>query len=119
MRIAKLIIAACCAAAPVVFGVVEAQSRPVCRADLTASFGPLLDAFVSEPKVSRAAQLCRSPARRSGRLPTCNSEPYVTCRASCSNGAEWFTWQCCIPNDGFPPVCTLNCNKEFAGCEAQ
>jgi hypothetical protein len=121
VRIASLIIVAFCAAAPVVLGVAEkAQSLPVCRADLTATFGPQLDTFVSGPKApSRAAQLCRSPVRSRGGLPTCSAEPYITCRGTCSNGAEWFSWQCCIPKDGFPPACSLDCKKQFAGCLAQ
>jgi hypothetical protein len=121
VRIASLIIVAFCAAAPVVFGLAEkAQARPVCSADLTASFGPLLDTSVSKPKApSRAAALCRSPARSRGGLPTCSKEPYITCRGTCSGGAEWFSWQCCIPADGFPPACSLDCKHQIAECVAQ
>ena len=119
MRTARLIMAAFLAAGSVV-PALAAQSHSICRPNLTASFGPPLDTFAEQPKVrGRAAARCPSPAQRRGQLPTCNSGPSITCRGSCSNGAEWFSWQCCIGPDGFPPVCTLNCNKEFAGCAAQ
>ena len=121
MKIASLTIVAFCAAASSVLAVGEkAHSRSVCRPDLTASYGPLLDTFVQEPKVrSRAAALCPSPVRGRGTLPTCTSDPSVTCRGTCSGGAEWFSWQCCIGQDGWPPACSLDCNKQFAGCLAQ
>jgi hypothetical protein len=119
MRIAGLAIVAFLVTGSVVPAVaVKAQS--LCRPDLTASFGSPLDTFAEAPKVrGRVAARCPSPARRRGELPTCNSGPSITCRGTCSGGAEWFSWQCCIGPDGFPPVCSLNCNKEFAGCLAQ
>ena len=121
MRIAGLIVVAFCFAASVVLALAEsAQSSPLCLPVLTLSSGGQRDTVVKEPKMrSRLAKLCRSPARSHGTLPTCNSGPSITCRGSCSNGAEWFSWQCCIGQDGFPPVCSLNCNKQFAGCVDQ
>ena len=120
MRIARLAIVTFCAAASIVLALPErAQSHTVCLPGVTASVGPLRDTYVKEPKArSRAASLCRSPAR-SGALPTCSSGPSITCRGTCSDGAAWFSWQCCIGPDGFPPACSLNCTKEFAGCLAQ
>jgi hypothetical protein len=121
MRVATLTIVACCAALAV-FGVAhKAQSRPVCESDLTATIGPPPpDTFVTEPHARRkAARLCPSPVKSLARLPTCSSGSFVTCRGTCSGGGEWFTWQCCIGQDGFPPQCGLNCSKEFAGCFAQ
>jgi hypothetical protein len=114
MRIAGLATVVFCAAVSLLPAV--AASRSVCRPQLTASFEPPLEALANQPKVrTRAAAHCPSPARRRGQLPTC-SGPHITCRGSCSNGAEFFTWQCCFGQDGFPPTCQLNCNKEIAGC---
>ena len=119
MRVANLMIVAFCAAAAM-FGVAQrAESRPVCGSDLTATVGPAPDAFAPTSKSARkAARLCPSVAKSIRRLPTC-SAGFVTCRGTCSGGAEWFTWQCCDGPDGFPPQCGLNCSKEFAGCFAQ
>jgi hypothetical protein len=51
MKIASLTIVAFCAAASSVLAVGEkAHSRSVCRPDLTANYGPLLDTFVQEPR---------------------------------------------------------------------
>jgi hypothetical protein len=121
MRITRLTIVAFCAAASVVLGVAgKAQSRPVCSPGVTASLGTQRDTLVKEPKVqSKVVGFCRSPARSRDTLPTCSSGPYVNCKGTCSDGAEWFSWQCCIGKDDFPPACSLNCDKEFAGCIAQ
>ena len=118
MRVASLIMALC--AALIGLGVAEkAQSRPVCDSDLTATIGPAPDMSVeTSPLRRKIARLCPSVAKSIRRLPTC-SAGFVTCRGSCSGGAEWFTWQCCDGADGFPPHCSLNCSKEVAGCLAQ
>jgi hypothetical protein len=93
MRVAILTTMAAFLAALVVLADAEkAQSRPVCDSDLTATIGPPPpDTFVETPRVrGKAARLCRSPARRSGG-PTCHSGPFVTCRGTCSGGAEYFS----------------------------
>jgi len=113
-------IAFCAAALANLAAPIPAGAKSLCLPSVSAIATPLRDAPSNEPKAhSKAASLCRSPARSGGELPTCTSGPFITCRGSCSNGAEWFSWQCCIGQDGFPPACSLNCIREFAGCIQQ
>ena len=120
MRVASLMIVAFCTAGAVLGVEEKAQSRAVCSSDLTATIGPAPDMSVETSQAGRkAARLCPSPVRSLATLPTCRSGAFVTCRGTCSGGSEWFTWQCCIGPDGFPPVCGLNCSREFVRCLAQ
>jgi hypothetical protein len=118
MRVFSLIFVALCAVIALL-GADRAQARPLCDSELTATIGPAPDMSVGSTKAGRkAARLCPSVAKSIHKLPIC-SAGFVTCRGSCSGGAEWFTWQCCDGPDGFPPHCSLNCSKETASCLAQ
>jgi hypothetical protein len=119
MRVANLLIVAFCAVVAMLGVAQRAEARPVCGTDLTATIGPSPDMSIGSSAAGRrAARLCPSVAKSVRRLPIC-SAGFVTCRGTCSGGAEWFTWQCCDSPDGFPPQCGINCSKEFAGCFAQ
>jgi hypothetical protein len=117
MRIVSLTMVAFFAAAAVIPAVAAPSA---CRPNLTAGFGPALDTFAPAPAVQgKSAARCPSPARRREGLPVCNTGPSITCRGTCSNGAEWFSWQCCIGQDGWPPACYLDCRRQIADCLAQ
>jgi hypothetical protein len=116
MRIAGLTIVAFVAAVTAL----PAVATPLCRPALFATFGPAFDTFATTPPgASKLAARCPSPGRRPGTLPVCRTGPSITCRGSCSGGAEWITWTCCIDPDGFQPACLLDCRRQLAECLAQ
>jgi hypothetical protein len=116
MRIARLTIVAFATAV----SLLPAVAAPVCRPALFATFGPAFDTFATAPQgASNLAARCPSPGRRPGTLPVCHTGPSITCRGSCSDGAEWISWQCCIGQDGFPPACLLDCRRQLAQCLEQ
>ena len=50
---------------------------------------------------------------------TCNSGPSITCRKTCSGGAAWITWECCIDPSGYLPACYIDCDREVIECLPQ
>jgi hypothetical protein len=119
MRIASLpLIAICVTASALPAVAAKASSHSVCRPTLTATVAPQLRKSVKAAQIPRqVVGQCRSVAMHAGGpLPTCRSGPSITCRGSCSGGAQTITWQCCIDPAGFTPGCLLDCNREVARC---